>query len=99
MEFKSRVQLRAGTVVYGELEGDYDVVLHATDLAAEGNALPAEAVCCLLKLEGIDFHRLLDSVVHGCWVLAQEWVIKGDSLVAEHVVKKRHHSILYLLCC
>jgi hypothetical protein len=61
----SRVHLRPRAVVHGELEGDDDVVLHAADLTAEGNALLAEAVDGLLELEGVDLHLLLDAAARG----------------------------------
>ena len=47
--FWSRVHLRARAVVHRELEGDDDIVLHAADLAVEGDALLAEAVDGLLR--------------------------------------------------
>ena len=95
--FISRVHLRPRAVVHGELEGDDDVVLHAADLAAEGDALPAEAVDGLLELEGVDLHLLLDAAARGGRVLAEQGGVKGDALVAEHVVEERHHAVLDLL--
>lgn len=91
------VHLRARAVVHGELEGDDDVVLHAADLAAEGDALLAEAVDGLLVLEGVHLHLLLDAAARGGRVLAEQGVAEGDALVAEHVVEERHHAVLDLL--
>jgi hypothetical protein len=88
----SRVHLRPRAVVHGELERDDDVVLHAADLAAEGDALLAEAVDGLLELEGVDLHLLLDAAARGGGVLAEQGVVEGDALVAEHVVEERHHA-------
>ena len=95
----SGVHLRARAIVHSQLEGDDDVVLHASDLAAKGNALLAETVCCLLELKRVDFHLLLYTAARSSWILAEEWVVKGDTLVAEHVIKKCHHAVLDLLCC
>lgn len=85
----SRVHRRALAVVHGELEGDDDVVLHAADLAAEGDALLAEAVDGLLVLEGVDLHLLLDAAAGGGGVLAEQGLAEGDALVAEHFVEER----------
>ncbi len=65
----SCVHFRPCAVVHSELQGDDDVVLHAADLAAEGDALLAETVDGLLKLEGVHLHLLLDAASGSYWVL------------------------------
>ncbi len=99
MTKKSRVHLRARTVVHSELEGDDDVVLHPADLAAERDALFAEAVDGLFVLERVDLHLLLHAAPRRERVLAQQGVAEGDALVAKHVVEKCHHAVLDLLGC
>ena len=72
-------------------------VLHAADLAAECDALLAEAVERGLELEGVHGDLLLETAEVGGGVLRDERGRDGDALVAEHVVGKGHHAVLYLL--
>jgi len=95
----SLVHLRPRAVVHGKLQSDDDVVLHASDLAAESDALPAEAVDCLFVLEGVHLHLLLDAAAGSDGVVAEQRVTEGDALVSQHVVEERHHAVLDFLRC
>ena len=92
------VHLRARAVVHGELEGDDDVVLHAADLAAEGDALLAEAVGGLLVLEGVDLHLLLHAAARGGGVLAEQGIVECHTLLSKHIIEESHHGVLDFFC-
>lgn len=94
---KSRVHVFAFAKVDCELQRDADVILHAPDLAAEGDALLAEAVERCLELKGVDSELFLETAEVGGGVLGHERWCDGDALVAQHVVGEGHHAVLDLL--
>ena len=101
MSYKSLISVTrtsfARRVVYGQLQRDHDVVLHAADLAVERDARLAEGVRGLLELQRVDVHLLAEARGVLCRSLRQQLRHDADPLLAQHRVKQRAHAVLDVL--
>ena len=92
------VHLLARGVVYGQLQRDHDVVLHAADLAVERDARLAEGVRGLLELQRVDVHLLAEARGVFRRSFREQLRHDADPLLAQHRVQQRAHAVLDVLC-
>jgi len=77
-----------------ELQADADVVLHAADLAADGDLVLLERRLGGLVLVGVDLHLLAQAQAHSLVVAAYEGLSEVDAALLEHEDHELAHSVL-----